>query len=136
MIDFALVTLDGTKFQQSVYEIIVPTPEGYISIFPHHIPVISLVSAGVISIRKSPRDPDNAMELYAVSGGAIEILDNVVRVLADEADHDSEINEQEAEKALQEAKNLLKNVREKIDLDKAQAMIDRQGARLQVASLR
>src|SRR3990167_3430052 len=92
-IQFELVTLDGTKFSEAVFEIVLPTPQGYIGILPHHIPVVSLASPGVISVRRNAGDRDDQLDFFATNGGAIEILDNKVRVLVDEADHEQEINE-------------------------------------------
>ena len=66
----------------------------------------------------------------------IEIADNVVRVLVDEADAADDINEQEAEKAFEAAKTMLKESKDSISLQHAQTLMDRQKVRLQVAGLR
>jgi F-type H+-transporting ATPase subunit epsilon len=136
MIHFDLVTLDGTKFGQDVYEVILPTPQGYIGVLPHHIPLISIATPGVISIRHKQTDRDDQMELFATNGGVIEVADNNVRVLADEADHEAGINEQEAEKAFQQAQQLYKDAKNQVELNEAQTLVDRSTVRLQVARLR
>lgn len=136
LIHFELVTLDGTKFAQEVYEVILPTPEGYIGILPGHIPLISLASPGIISIRHNPGDRDDQMDYFATNGGGIEVVDNVVRVLVDEADHEQEINEQEAQKAFEHAQRLRTEAGDQVTIEKAQELMDRQAVRLQVAGLR
>ena len=136
MIDFALVTLDGTKSKKDVYEIIVPTPQGYMAVMPHHVPLVSLVSGGVVSVRKNQGDRDEQLEVYAVSGGVIEVEDNHVRILVNEADQSEEVNEEAARKAHEEALALLAKATEKHELDKAQALVEHQAARLHVAELR
>lgn len=136
MIRFELVTLDGTKFGEEVYEVILPTPQGYIGVLPHHSPLVSIATHGVISVRHKPSDPDSRLEYFATNGGVIEILDNVVRVLVDEADREDEINEQEALKAFERAQAMRTNASDQIELDEAQSLIDRQAVRLQVANLR
>jgi len=136
MIHFELVTLEGTKFSDDVYDIVLPTPQGYIGIFPHHIPLISLASPGIISVRRNQHDRDDQREYFATNGGAIEILDNVVRVLVDEADHDTEISEQGAKDAFERAKKMKDEAEDQLSLDRAQAMIDRQAVRLKVADLK
>lgn len=136
MIHFELVTLDGTKFGQEVYEVILPTPDGYIGIFTNHSPLVSIASPGVISVRHKQGDSDKYLEYFATNGGVIEIADNKVRVLADEADHENEINEAEAEKAFLRAQNLLRESKTQIELDKAQSLMDRHAVRLQVAGLK
>lgn len=136
MIRFELVTLDGVKFGQEVHEVILPTPDGYIAVFPHHMPLVSLAVAGIVSIRKRPDDKDERMDQFAINGGVIEVLDNAVRVLVDEADRAEEINEKEARQAYERAKQLKQAAKDQVSLDHAQALIDRHAVRLKLAELR
>jgi F-type H+-transporting ATPase subunit epsilon len=136
MIRFELVTLDGTKFSEEVYEIVLPTPQGYIGVFTNHMPLVSIASPGVISVRRKESDRDEAMEHFATNGGVIEVGDNTVRVLVDEADSDTEINEAEAQKAYEQAQKLRSEAKSQVELDKAQTMIDRSAVRLHVANLK
>ncbi len=136
MIHFELVTLDGTKFGEDVYEVVLPTPEGYIGIFPHHMPLVSIATPGVITIRRNANDPDVKLEYFATNGGVIEILDDAVRVLADEADREDEINEAEAEAAFQRAEKLRSEAKTQVEIDQAQSQMDRSSVRLHVAGLR
>ncbi len=136
MIRFELVTLDGTKFGEDVHEVVLPTPDGYIAVFLEHMPLVTLASPGVISIRRRAGDPDSRLEYYATNGGVIEIGNNRVRVLVDEADHENEINEQEARKAFENAQRLHRESRDRMSLEHAQSLVDRQASRLKVAELR
>lgn len=136
MIRFELVTLDGTKFGEEVYEVMLPTPDGHIAIFEHHVPLVSLASPGIITIRRNQQDTDERLEHFATNGGVVEIMDNTVRLLADTADHAEEINEEEARKAFERAKHLLREAKDRQSLDHAQSMIDRSSVRLKVAGLR
>ncbi len=135
MITFELVTLDGTKLRDEVHEVLLPTPLGQIAVFKDHAPLVSLASPGIISIRRRPVDPDDFMDHYATNGGVIEVTGDSVRVLVDEADKDEEINEQEIEKALAEAKNLRSEAKDQVSLNQAQNLIDRYSVRLKVAEL-
>lgn len=136
MIKFQLVTLDGIKYADEAYEVILPTPDGLIAVFKNHMPLVSIASPGVISVRRKANDPDDFMERYATNGGVIEIVDNEVKVLADEADHADEINEQETQKAIEQAKKLRAEAKDQVSLDAAQSLLDRQSVRLQVAGLK
>ncbi len=136
MIHLQLISLAGVKFDQDVYEVILPTLEGSIGVLPGHMPLISAATGGVISIRRAPRDPDFLMEHFAVSGGVIEVANNVLRVLVDEADHAEEINEAEAEAAHQRALQLKREAKDQVSLEHAQALVDRSAVRLQVAALK
>lgn len=136
MIHFELVTLEGVKFGQEVYEVVLPTPDGYIAVFRDHAPLVSIATPGVISIRHKANEPDDLMEHYATHGGVIEILDNNVRVLADEADHEADINEDEIRKAFERARKLREEAKDQVSLNEAQSLMDRQSVRLKVAEIR
>lgn len=136
MIHFELVTLDGTKFGDDVHEVLLPTPQGIIAVFEHHMPLVSLASPGIISVRKKSNHPDDFMERYATNGGVIEVADNKVRVLVDEASHADEINEQEVKKAVEHARKLRSEAKDQMSLDKAQNLLDRSTTRLRVAELK
>ena len=136
MIQFELVTLNGTKFKQEVHEVVLPTADGYIGVFEHHMPLVSLAIPGVITVRHKANDPDSKLTHYATNGGVIEVLDNLVRVLVDEADHEDEINEQEINKAIERAQKLRAEAKDQVSLDHAQSLIDRHVVRLKVSEIR
>src|SRR5690348_1384909 len=106
MIRLQLITLSGTKFDDDVYEVLVPTMDGQIGVLPGHMPLISVAKNGVISVRRNERDLDIAMEHFAVSGGVVEVVDNTLRILVDEADHAEDINQAEAQAAHERALKL------------------------------
>lgn len=133
MIKFQIVTLSGVKFDEEVYEVQLPTPDGTIGVFPNHMPLVSLAVPGVIAIRRSERDSNQKLEYFATDGGVVEILDNTVRILADEAIHAEDVHEESTKKALQAAQEAYKNAGDRVSLEKAQAMIDRHAVRLDVA---
>lgn len=136
MLKFELVTLEGSKFGEQVHEVILPTKDGYIAIFPEHMPLVSMAVPGIISVRRQRTDPDSKLEYFATNGGIIEVGDNRVRVLVDEADREDEINEKEAQAAFDHAQSLAKEAKDNISLQQAQGLVDRQAVRLQVANLR
>ena len=136
MITFQLVSLDGVKFSEDVYEVILPTMDGDIGVLPGHMPLISVAKAGAISVRRESNHPDDMLEFFAISGGAIEVSGNTLRVLVDEADADSDISEEEAKAALERAQKLKAEAKDQVTLDQAQSLIDRQAVRLQVAGLK
>lgn len=136
MIQFELVTLDGTKLSETVHEALLPTPQGQIGVFSNHSPLVSVASPGIITVKRQPNDPEAKWEYYATNGGVIEVVNGVIRVLVDEADASDEINEQEAQKALERAKTMRAEAKDQVSLDKAQALMDRQAVRLHVAGLR
>ena len=136
MITLELVTLTGTKLSEDVYEVLLPTTQGQIAVFKNHAPLVATAATGVISVRKKENHLDDMMERYAIDSGVIEIANNTVRVLVDEADKDSEVSAKEAEEALKRAKELRANAKDQVSLDKAQFLVDRQESRLRIADLK
>lgn len=136
MIKFQLVSLDGVKFEDEVYEITLPTQAGIIGVLPKHMPLISVAKSGVIMVRKNKVDRDDMREVFAISGGAIEVSGESLRVLVDEADSSDEISEEEAKAALERAKKLKDSAKDQVSLEQAQSLIDRSAVRLQVAGMK
>jgi F-type H+-transporting ATPase subunit epsilon len=135
-VQFQLITLTGVKYSANVYAVQLPTASGEETILPGHEPLMSVLKPGIISVRRDAKDPDTALEHYATYGGVVEVVGDQVRVLVDEADQSEEINEAEAEKARQQAEELLKNASNQVELEHAQSVVDRQAVRLQVAQLK
>ena len=135
MIHLQLVTLTGVKVDEDVAEVLLPTIDGQIGVLTDHMPLISVATDGMISVRKNAKDPDSQMENYASYGGVIEVSNNVIRVLVDEADNGNEINEAEAKKAYDLALKMKAEAKDEISLEQAQRLLDRQEVRLKVAEL-
>jgi F-type H+-transporting ATPase subunit epsilon len=131
-----LITLSGVKYSQEAYSVVLPTAVGQITVLADHEPLMSALVPGVISVRREARDADDKLEHYATYGGVVEVTKNGPRILVDEADADEDINQAEAEKAHAEAQKLLAGAKSRVELDQAQALVDRQAVRLQVAGLR
>jgi F-type H+-transporting ATPase subunit epsilon len=136
VIHFKLVALSGIKFDDDVYEVTLPTLDGEIGVLEGHMPIVSVAKTGAIAIRRQAKDGDSLREYFATNGGVIEVADGELRVLVDEADHADEIHEAEVQKALERAQKMKAEASDQISLDHAQAMIDRQAVRLQVAGLK
>ena len=136
MFHFLLVSLSGTKFDDDVDEVILPTLEGEIGVLKDHMPLVSVATTGAIAVRRNSKDRDDQREFFATNGGVVEVSDNVLRVLVDEADHADDINEAEAEAAMERAKQLKADAKDEISLEHAQSLMDRHAVRLQVAGLK
>jgi F-type H+-transporting ATPase subunit epsilon len=133
---FQLVSLSGKKFDEDVYEVILPTLDGEIGVLQDHMPLVSVATTGAIAVRRNAKDSDAQREYFATNGGAIEVADNTLRVLVDEADHAEELNEAEAQKALERANKMKAEAKDQVSLEHAQTMVDRHTVRLHVAGLK
>ncbi len=136
MFHFQLVSLSGTKFDDEVYEVLLPTLEGEIGVLQDHMPLVSVATTGAIVVRRHQKDADREREYFATNGGVIDVTNNTLRVLVDEADHADSINEAEAQAAFERAQQMKAEAKDQVSLEHAQSMVDRQSIRLQVAGLK
>lgn len=136
MIHFELITPERIVFQEDVYEVILPTTEGQISILPAHIPLVTTIGAGVLSLRRKPTDPDTNLEHVATLGGFVEITGNRVRVMADVAQRAEEIDELKVEQAKKRAQEMLHQAADEKEAALAAAMLERTLVELKVAGLK
>lgn len=134
--NFKLVTLLGTKVDQDVYEVILPTAAGEIAVFPGHEPIVGIIVPGAIAVRRQKGDPDSHLDYFAVTGGVLEVNPKGLKVLVDEADSGEDIVEAESKAALERALKLRDTTKDKVELEKAHALVERHGVRLKVAELR
>jgi F-type H+-transporting ATPase subunit epsilon len=72
--------------QKVVYEgdasaVVAPAWDGKVGILPRHAPMITLLGAGVLSVEK----PGGGSQQVYVAGGALQVLDDQVTVLAEYA---------------------------------------------------
>ncbi len=130
------VTLAGPKLQKDVYEVVLPTSDGNIAVYPQHMPLVTTLVSGVITVRHKKGDADDARDVFATNGGVAEISGKAVRILVDEADHADDIVEKDAAEALAAAKKLKAEAKDELELERAESLIDRQEVRLKVATLR
>lgn len=129
-IKFKIVTPERTVFEDEIDQATLPTAEGEISVLPGHIPLISILKAGDLVIKKGGEETD-----IAVSSGMIEVQKNQITVLADTAERAEEIDLTRAEEARKRAEDLKE---ERIQLDEAQyataaAILEKNLARIRVA---
>ncbi len=134
--NFQLITLLGVKVDHEVYEVILPTADGEIAVFPGHEPLVSIAVPGAIAVRHNKTDADSKLEYFAISGGVIEISQDSLRVLVDEADSGEDIVEAESKVALERALKLRETATNQVELEKAHQLVDRHAVRLKVADLR
>lgn len=131
-----LVSLSGVKYSGDVYEIGIPTAAGQISVYPDHMPLITLAAPGILTVRKAKDTPNEDVETFASFGGVIEVDGQTVRILVDEVDHADELVEEEVREAYQKAQKLRAQATSAVDLEKAQSLMDRHAVRLKVAELK
>ncbi|MBI4021755.1 MAG: ATP synthase F1 subunit epsilon [Candidatus Andersenbacteria bacterium] len=133
---FELITPEGLTFSGRAYEVLMPTPGGQIAVLPHHMPLVTLISTGVISIRHRREDPDEQLDDIACAGGVAEVSGKRVRVLADVAERAEAVDELRAKAALAQAEALRRAAADQVAAADALGAIELNLARLKVADLK
>lgn len=102
MFKLQIITPEQKVFDDDVDEVSVPTVNGQIGILPHHVNLLSQVTAGELFITKAgKRTP------YAVTGGFLEVANNTATILADYATAAENISIAKAEEAKKRAEHLM-----------------------------
>ncbi len=133
---FELITPEGLKLEERVYEVILPTPLGQIGVLPYHIPLISIVTPGVISLRRHKETAYEDKEHIVTSGGFVEISGKRVRLLSDGAERAEDVDEFKARQALERAREMQQTAQSEVALADATRLIETNIARLKVAQLK
>ncbi|MBP9718270.1 ATP synthase F1 subunit epsilon [Candidatus Gracilibacteria bacterium] len=127
-IKFKIVTPERIVFEDTVDAVVLPTTQGEITVLPHHIPLVSLLQAGIVRIKKG----DEEIPL-AVSSGVIEVNKKEIVVLADSADRADELEEEKIQRARDDAKKLMEEKRNDVEgFAEATAILERELARLKL----
>ena len=129
MMQFQLITLAGVKLDEPVYEVMIPTTEGQIAVFPSHEPLVAVAQPGAVAVRRQKTDSDDQLEYFAIN-------QQRVRILVDEAEHGDDIVEAETQAALERALKMRDEAQDQVELEKAHQLVDRHRVRLHVAGLR
>lgn len=140
-IKLKIVTSERLVLEKMVDQVSLPTTLGEITVLPDHIPLITeLASGDVVAFVNGEHVP------MAVTGGFLEVKKNPsvqagengiteVAVLADFAEHVSELSEDKIEKAkarAEELKKLMEN-KEHVDFEHFEAELERSLNRVKIA---
>jgi F-type H+-transporting ATPase subunit epsilon len=99
-----ILTPEGALFDGEVTGVRMPGAEGSFEVKPMHAPIISTLQPGLIVVRKT----DGTELKYAVSGGLVEVYNNMLNLLAESAEPIDKIDLKRAEEAKERARKRLK----------------------------
>jgi F-type H+-transporting ATPase subunit epsilon len=125
-----IVTALRTVFEGESEMVNAPGSEGQLGILPRHAPLLTLLGVGELRVRQNGVD-----EGFFVGGGFLEVNNNVVTVLADDAERAANIDEARAQEARRRAQTLLEQRGTEVDQAAAAAELERALGRLRVAEL-
>lgn len=130
-----IVTPERLILEEMAEQVSLPTTEGEITILPDHIPLIAgLASGDVVAVAGGEHVP------MAIVGGFVEIKQSEkqiteVAVLADFAEHVSEISDAKIEQAKKKAEELKRQLENKevVDFEHFEAELERSLTRVKIA---
>ena len=128
-IQLTVAVPDRQVLDAEVTSVQFPLTTGYIGILPGHAPLLAEIGTGVLTYESS-NQPEHHL---AIDGGAVEVLPDRVRILAEKAERADEIDEERARKALERADEQLQLSSMEIDVDLAQEALARARARIEAA---
>ena len=126
-----IVTAERNVYSEDVDILVAPGIDGELGILPSHAPLMTALMAGEIRIVK-----DDDESFLAVSGGFLEVNNNVVTILADTAEQVEEIDVERAEEAIKQAQERISSGNADIDLERATQALRRSQARVRVGRRR
>jgi len=101
-----IVTPERIVYTNEVRMVVAPTIDGEIGIMPLHAPLVSALKPGEIRVMLG----DDKVEWFAISGGYIQVHEDKVIVLADQAAASSQIDVERARQTLESARRRMEEI--------------------------
>jgi F-type H+-transporting ATPase subunit epsilon len=120
--------------EDDVDMVVAPGSEGTLGILPKHAALLTLLSPGVLRIKKNGQESE-----MAVGGGFLQVNHDRVLVLADTAEREDEIDESRAQAARERAEAALQEASRQgtpVQIQAARVALSRSLARLTVVRRR
>ena len=123
-----ILTPERRVLQAQADSVVVPAADGELGILANHTPLVAQLQPGQIRMRTGAD-----VQLFAVSGGFVEVQNNHVVVMAETAEMAHEIDIERARQAAERAKAALRSPQPDMNLAQAEAALRRALARLHAA---
>src|SRR5579871_1778454 len=124
-----IVTPEKKVLSVEADEVICPGFEGLFGVRPGHTPFLSLIEPGALTLKEGTHS-----QTYFVAGGFVEVGNDRVAVLADQAEPLASIDVAAAQRRLEDAQGKLKNLSsDDARFEVESAVVRRETARMHVA---
>lgn len=126
---FALKVMcpDRTFFEGKADMVEMNTTEGYIGVYPGHIPIATVLAPGILVIHN-----DGELKRAALHSGFARISPDNIMILAEVAEWPDEIDLNRAEEARVRAERRLSGTESGIDIKRAEAALKRSLTRISI----
>ncbi len=106
-------------FSDDVDMVIVKTTSGDLGILPSHVPLVTVLDIGVVTIKKKGEEKKATLNM-----GFLQVANNQVQILTDSAEWPDEINLERAREAKRRAEERL-NSKDEVDVIRAELALRR-----------
>ncbi len=130
-IHLEIVTAERLVLSDDVDQVNAPTKDGRVGILPRHMPLLTVLTEGELSIIKG-----GVRTEFAVFGGFMEVLPDRITILADSCDRSDEIDLERAEEAKRRAEERLSSRKSNQDMALAEADLRRALMQIKMAKVR
>ena len=127
-----IVTPDKTAFDGKAISLLIRTTAGDVEILAGHADLLCALGTGRARIRTA----DGKDRFASVSGGFLSVSDGAVRVAATTFEFSDELDLSRAEAAKEKAENLLKNAKDRAEIDLAKSKLQRAFSRISVKMMK
>ncbi|MCU7496404.1 MAG: F0F1 ATP synthase subunit epsilon [Ignavibacteria bacterium] len=125
-----VVTPSKVAYAGNIKSVTIPGTMGSFQVLYNHAPLISSIEIGPVKIVEE----NGSVRFFAISGGTVEVKDNKILVLAESIEEAPEIDVERAKKAVERAKERLKEGSLNFDVDRAQASLSRAMNRISIST--
>ncbi len=80
-----IIAPEASLYEGEADALVVPAYDGHVGILPNHAPFMTLLGRGILTLRLAGK-----AQTYAVDGGFLQVLDNTVRVVAENVEGESD----------------------------------------------
>jgi len=120
MIKLKILTPRKAVLSKDIDSISLPTPDGEITVLPHHANLFTLLTEGIIKINAK-----GDQDYLAIGGGYAETDGQEIHVLVSKAYGQKEVDEALTQKAVLDAQKILKTTRSEKERQEAASILKR-----------
>ena len=125
----SVVTPEGAAFDGAAISVVAPAFDGEVAFFKGHAPFVGMLGEGELRVQPASGQP---AERYFLTGGVVQVRDDVVTILAEAVADTDSIDVDEATKSLAAIQAEEASGDEAMDRREARARVER--ARIRVGS--
>lgn len=114
-LELEVVTPERAVLTDHVDDVVIPAAEGDMDVLPGHLPVIAMLDVGQMTVRK-----DGDERHFLIDRGYAEVVDDRVTVLTESCEGVDDIDIEQAQRILEEAREELTELEELSQTEKVE----------------